>query len=503
MLGGRERAAAGPASTSGRGAPAAAPRARLPSAGTAAAAAAGPSPLARRRRPSTTTLTRASANDAPRVTRDDLIAHLASGCKPPDNWRIGTEHEKLCFNTQDLTRADYPRIAAVFEKLEQRYGWQPIVEAGRTIGVQMDGQSVTLEPGGQFELSGAPVRTLHQTCAEVNAHLFQVKSIGEEMGLAFLGCGFDPKWRVDQVPIMPKDRYRLMRSYMPTVGTRGLDMMFRTCTVQVNLDFESERDMRDKFRIGLALQPVAQALFANSPFKEGQLSGYLSTRGDVWTDVDLSRTGGLPFVFDKRDFGFEDYVEYAMSVPMYFVYREGRYVDALGMSWRDFMAGKLPCMPAGEKPTMADWENHLTTIFPDVRLKRFLEMRGADGVPFRLICALPALWVGLIYDAQAQAEALDLISDWTREEREHLRREVPRTALATPFRPGVTVRDLAVRVLDIARGGLERRGEDEAGFLGELREIAASGRTPADVLVERYEGPWKGSVDPMFREFMY
>ena len=491
---GRERAAAGPASTSGR-ASRAAPLHHAPAAAIAATAG--------RRRPTAPCAGAGTSAPSPPLTRDDLVAHLASGCKTPDRWRIGTEHEKLCFNVADLTRADYGRIAAVFEKLEARYGWQPIVEAGRTIGVQMDGQSVTLEPGGQFELSGAPLRTLHQTCAEVNAHLFQVKSIGEEMGLAFLGCGFDPKWRVDQIPIMPKDRYRLMRKYMPTVGTRGLDMMFRTCTVQVNLDFETERDMRDKFRIGLALQPVAQALFANSPFKEGQLSGLLSTRGDVWTDVDASRTGGLPFVFDKPDFGFEDYVDYAMRVPMYFVYRDGRYIDALGLDWRDFMAGKLPCLPAGERPTMADWENHLTTIFPDVRLKRFLEMRGADGVPFRLICALPALWVGLIYDAQAQAEALDLISDWTAEERERLRRDVPRLALATPCRPGVTVRDLAVRVVDIARGGLERRGEDEAAFLGELREIAASGRTPADVLVERYKGPWKESVDPMFTELMY
>jgi len=348
------------------------------------------------------------------------------------------------------------------------------------------------------------VRTLHQTCAEVNAHLFQVKSIGEELGIAFLGVGFDPKWRVEDVPIMPKDRYRLMRAYMPKVGTRGLDMMFRTCTVQVNLDFESERDMRDKLRIGLALQPVAQALFANSPFKEGRLSGCLSTRGDVWTDVDKARTGGLEFAFERPGFGFEDYVEYAMDVPMYFVYRGGAgYIDALGMSWRDFMRGALPCLPRGETPTMADWENHLTTIFPDVRLKRFLEMRGADGVPFRLICALPAFWVGLIYDAQAQAEALDLIADWTAEERARLRLEVPRTALATPFRQGVTVRDLAVRALDIARGGLERRGEDEAHFLGDLREIAASGRTPADVLVDLYKGPWKESVDPMFREMMY
>jgi glutamate--cysteine ligase len=506
MLAPVDRAAAGPASTSGRDPTTARTvlRARAhPRLATAAAAGRSSAVVGRRRLSTRAAAAANAAADAPPLTRDDLIAHLASGCKPPERWRIGTEHEKLCFNVSDLTRADYSRIALVFEKLEARYGWKPIVEGGKTIGVEMDGQSVTLEPGGQFELSGAPLRTLHQTCAEVNAHLFQVKSIGEEVGLAFLGAGFDPKWRVDQIPVMPKDRYRLMKSYMPTVGTKGLDMMFRTCTVQVNLDFESERDMREKFRIGLALQPVAQALFANSPFREGKLSGFLSTRGDVWTDVDKARTGGLPFVFDLPNFGFEHYVDYAMGVPMYFVYRkESGYQNALGLSWRDFMSGKLPCLPPGSLPTMADWENHLTTIFPDVRLKRFLEMRGADGVPFRLICALPALWVGLIYDAQAQAEALDLISDWSGEEREYLRREVPRTALATRFRKG-TVRDVAVKVLEIARGGLERRGEDEAAFLGELREIAASGRTPADALVDLYKGRWNESVDPMFREMMY
>eukprot|EP00878_Enallax_costatus_P002682 GHUV01002870.1.p1 GENE.GHUV01002870.1~~GHUV01002870.1.p1 ORF type:complete len:428 (+),score=26.49 GHUV01002870.1:201-1484(+) len=353
------------------------------------------------------------------VSREDLINHITSGCRPVDKWRIGTEHEKLGFNLQDNTRMDYQQISRVFEKLEERFGWQPIKEGDLTIGVKMDGQSVTLEPGGQFELSGAPLKTLHQTCAEVNSHLYQVKTIGEELGIGFLGVGFDPKWRIDQIPIMPKDRYRLMKAYMPTVGTRGLDMMFRTCTIQVNLDFESEQDMIDKFRIGLALQPISVALFANSPFIEGKPTGYLSTRGDVWTDVDAARTGNLPFVFEP-DMSFEKYVDYAMDVPMYFVYRKGKYVNALGQSWRDFMEGKLPALP-GERPTMGDWENHLTTIFPEVRLKRFLEMRGADGGPWRMICALPALWVGLIYEPQAQAEALELISSWTQDDRDYLR----------------------------------------------------------------------------------
>lgn len=270
------------------------------------------------------------------VTREDLVNHLKSGCKTRDRWRIGTEHEKLGFKLADKRRMDYGQIEQVFSKLSDRFNWQPIKEGDLTIGVKQDGQSVTLEPGGQFELSGAPVQTLHQTCAEVNSHLYQVKTIGEELDIGFLGIGFDPKWKLEDIPIMPKDRYRLMRSYMPTVGSKGLDMMFRTCTVQVNLDFESEQDMIDKFRIGLALQPIANALFANSPFKEGKPTGLLSTRGDVWTDVDAARTGNLAFVF-QPDMSFEKYVEYAMDVPMYFVYRKGHYVNALGQSWRDFM----------------------------------------------------------------------------------------------------------------------------------------------------------------------
>ncbi|KAF8066224.1 GSH1-1 [Scenedesmus sp. PABB004] len=434
------------------------------------------------------------------VTRDDLVAHLRSGCRPREQWRIGTEHEKLGFNLADNTRMDFDKISQVFEKLQSRFGWQPITEAGLTIGCKLDGQSVTLEPGGQFELSGAPLATLHQTCAEVNSHLYQVKTIGEELGIGFLGVGFDPKWAIKDIPVMPKDRYRLMKSYMPTVGSRGLDMMFRTCTIQVNLDFESEADMVEKFRIGLALQPVAVALFANSPFVEGKPTGLVSTRGDVWTDVDASRTGNLPFVFE-RGMCFERYVEYAMDVPMYFVYRQGQYINALGQSWRDFMEGKLPALP-GQRPTMGDWENHLTTIFPEVRLKRFLEMRGADGGPWRLICALPALWVGLIYDPQAQAEAADLIAPWTQDDRDYLRAEVPRKGLATPFKGG-TVRDVALKVLAIATGGLERRGHDEAHFLKQLHVIAESGLTPADHLLERYAGAWGRSVDPLFKEFMY
>lgn len=429
------------------------------------------------------------------LTKDDLVAYLASGCKPRERWRIGTEHEKLGYTIATKRRLEYEQIGQLLAQIKERFNWQPIVEGGNIIGLLQDGQSVTLEPGGQFELSGGILDSLHKTCAEVNTHLYQVKSISEEMGIAFLGTGFDPKWKFEDVPQMPKARYKIMREYMPKRGDLGRDMMFRSCTVQVNLDFESERDMVEKFRIGLALQPVATALFANSPFKEGKPTGFLSWRSRVWTDTDPDRCGNLPFVFEPG-FGFERYVDYVLDVPMYFVYRDGTYHDVSGQSFRDFMKGRLPGLP-GVVPSLKDWETHLTTVFPEVRLKRFLEMRGADGGPFRLICGLPALWVGLLYDEEAQQQCLDLTSDWTQQEMDYLREEVPRQALRTPFRGG-TVQDLAIEVLEIARGGLERRGKEEGKYLQQLEKIAESGETQADRLLHLYETEWNRSVDPYF-----
>lgn len=437
-----------------------------------------------------------------RLTKDDLVAYIAKGCKPRSEWRIGTEHEKLGYTVGTTERLTYDQIRQLLRNIQERFGWKPIMEGDYIIGLtQADGQSITLEPGGQFELSGATLDTLHKTCAEVNNHLYQVRSISEELGIAFLGTGFDPKWRFEDVDRMPKQRYKIMREYMPKVGTMGHDMMFRSCTVQVNLDFESEADMVEKFRIGLALQPVATALFANSPFKEGRPTGYLSWRSHVWTDVDNDRCGTLPFVFEPG-FGFERYVDYALDVPMYFVYRNGVYHDVSGQSFRDFLQGRLPGLP-GEFPTISDWESHMTTIFPEVRLKKFLEMRGADAGPWRLICALPALWVGLLYDPTAQAEAAALVADWTDAERTFLRDEVARQGLRTPFRGG-TVQDLAKQVLAISEGGLERRGKQETKYLKELHLIADSGETQADRLLQLYNTKWNQSVDPFFSpEFNY
>ncbi|KAI4367875.1 hypothetical protein MLD38_016498 [Melastoma candidum] len=434
------------------------------------------------------------------LTKEDLIGYLASGCKPKEKWRIGTEHEKFGFEIQTLRPMKYEQIAELLNGIAERFDWEKVMEGEYIIGLKQGKQSISLEPGGQFELSGAPLETLHQTCAEVNSHLYQVKAVAEEMGIGFLGIGFQPKWGLKDIPVMPKGRYDIMRNYMPKVGTLGLDMMFRTCTVQVNLDFSSEADMIRKFRVGLALQPIATALFANSPFTEGKPNGFLSMRSQIWTDTDNNRAGMLPFVFDNS-FGFEQYVDYALDVPMYFVYRKKKYIDCAGMSFRDFLAGRLPCIP-GELPNLNDWENHLTTIFPEVRLKRYLEMRGADGGPWRRLCALPAFWVGLLYDEVSLQNVLDMIADWTPEERLMLRNKVPESGLKTPFRDGY-VRHIAEYVVQLARDGLERRGYKESGFLNEVAKVVEAGMTPAENLLALYNGKWNQSVDPVFQELLY
>jgi glutamate--cysteine ligase len=446
---------------------------------------------------------------APITDKRQLVEYLAAGCKPRRDWRIGTEHEKFVFRLSDHSPVPYDGpdgIRALLQGL-MRYGWKPIHDADTIIGLSdSSGGAISLEPGGQFELSGAPIETLHQTCKEVTEHLTQMRAVTSELGLGMLGLGFHPTARREDVPWMPKRRYAVMRRYMPLKGKLGHDMMLRTCTVQVNLDFESEADMVRKTRMSLALQPIAVALFAASPFVEGKPSGYLSYRSHVWTDVDPDRTGMLPFVFEPG-FGFERYVDYMLDVPMYFVYRDGAYVDVAGQSFRDFIDGRLPGMP-GAVPTMSDWADHLTTVFPEVRLKRFLEMRGADGGPWRRLCALPALWTGLFYDSAALDAACDLVADWTQEERDRLRAEIPRLGLKTPFRHG-TVRDVAVAVVDIARAGLRRRkrldtaGQDESHFLETLTEIAASGRTPAEQLLEDYETRWHRRIDPVFAQEAY
>ncbi|MEJ6790311.1 glutamate--cysteine ligase [Brevundimonas sp. BR2-1] len=451
--------------------------------------------------------------DVAPLSREDLIGAMSKGAKPKDQWRIGAEHEKFGFDRTTLRRPAYEGENGILAMLTglQRFGWAPVEEAGHVIALERrnpDGTtaSISLEPGGQFELSGAPLKDVHEICDETGRHLMEVKQVADQINLGFLGAGFDPMWRREDVPVMPKGRYAIMRAYMPKKGSLGLDMMLRTCTIQSNLDFADEADMVAKFRTSLALQPIATALFACSPFIEGRPSGFLSSRANVWTDTDPDRTGMLDFVF-QDGFGYERYADYALDVPMYFAKRGEAYVDLSGRSFRQFMTEGLDALP-GERATKKDWNDHLTTLFPEVRLKAYLEMRGADGGPWSRICALQALWAGVLYDGAALAAAWDLVKDWDIADHERLRRDVTRLGLKAEV-AGRSVRDVAVDMVHIAREGLKNRARfsggmvDERGYLSELEDIADSGVTPAERLLELYHGEWAGDVSRMYRDFAY
>jgi glutamate--cysteine ligase len=444
-------------------------------------------------------------------SRDALVLWLEAGCKPAASFRVGTEHEKIPFYRADLAPVPYegPRgIRALLEGMQRRLGWEAILDGDNLIGLfdAAGGGAISLEPGGQFELSGAPLETIHQTSAEIDAHLRLALEIGEPLGVGFLALGMSPKWTLAQTPVMPKSRYQIMARYMPKVGTRGLDMMFRTATVQANLDFSGEADMVRKLRVGLALQPLITALFANSPFTEGKLNGFLSERSEIWRDTDNARAGMLPFAFEPG-MGFERYVDYALDVPMYFVKRGARYHDVAGASFRDLLAGRLAALP-GERATISDWANHLSTIFPEVRLKRYLEMRGADVGPAARICALSALMVGLYYDPSALDAATDLIKNWSAAERQKLRDDVPRLALGATI-AGRGLAEIGREVLSIAHMGLATRarldakGRDEALYLEPLDEFVQTGRVAAQDWIARFEGEWGGTVDPAFIQARY
>jgi glutamate--cysteine ligase len=457
-------------------------------------------------------MARDTTDSTPIASVNALTDYLASGCKPASEWRIGTEHEKFAFYRDGNRPVPYdgPRgIRALLEGMQQLLGWQPIMDEGHIIGlVGPTGQgAISLEPGGQFELSGAPLETIHQTCREANAHLAQVREIAEPMGIGFLGLGGSPKWSLAETPVMPKSRYQIMRRYMPKVGSHGLDMMFRTCTIQVNLDFSSEADMRQKMQVGMRLQPLATALFASSPFKEGRPNGFQSWRGEIWRDTDNNRAG-VPERVLAADFGFEDYVEWALDVPMYFVLRDGHYHDATHVTFRQFMAGALQNEVANGTPNMGDWTNHLGTLFPDVRLKRFLEMRGADGGPWRRINALPAFWVGLLYDQTALDAADAMTKSWTRDDVLALRDAVPVQGLSARIK-GVSLKELAREVVAMSRSGLKarnrrnREGYDESHFLSSLDEVVARGTTLSEEMLSAYHTRFDGSVEPLFHEFAF
>jgi glutamate--cysteine ligase len=447
----------------------------------------------------------------PIETRDELVAWIAEGEKPASEWRLGTEHEKVPFYAGSNAPVLYEGergIGALLEGVRQATGWDAILDGETLIGLSHDGTggAISLEPGGQFELSGAPLDSLHETAAELDEHLRAAKAVGERLGISFLTLGMSPKWTRPETPVMPKRRYRIMTGYMPKVGSLGLDMMYRTSTVQVNLDFASEADMVRKMRVGIALQPLATALFANSPFTDGRANGFLSRRSEIWRDTDADRTGMVPFVFEDG-FGYEAYVDWALDVPLYFVKRDDTYHDVSGASFRDLLAGRLPALP-GSRATRSDWANHVSTLFPEVRLKRYLEMRGADVGPPEFIVALSAFWVGLLYDPDALDGASELVKGWTAEEREELRAAVPRLALDAQI-AGRSLRDVARDALALSRSGLSRRarrdaaGRDETRYLDPLDAVVGSGRTQAHALLERYRGPWRESVDPAFTECVF
>src|SRR5712672_1979883 len=443
--------------------------------------------------------------------RAELVAWFETGIKPPSEFRLGTEHEKFAFTVADNRPVPYEgasSIRSLLEGLQRAMGWEPITESGNIIGLfdAAKGGAISLEPGGQFELSGAPVETVHQTCSELKEHLEQLKAIARPLGIGFLGIGMTPTWTRAEMPMMPKGRYRIMTNYMPKVGKLGLDMMYRTCTVQTNLDFSSEADMVRKLRVSLALQPVATALFANSPFTEGKPNGFLSFRSEIWRDTDNARSGMIPWAFEDG-MGFERWVDYALDVPMYFVKRGDTYIDVSGSSFRAFFEGRNNSFP-GERPTLSDWANHLSTIFPEVRLKRYLEMRGADGVPWGRLPALPAFWVGLLYDNESLNAAWDLVSHWTAAERQALRDDVPRFGFKARIRDRYLF-EIARECLTLSHAGLRRRGRidqlgrDESRHLEPLERILESGRTPAEEMLDKFNGEWGGSVEPVYREYAF
>ena len=445
-------------------------------------------------------------------SKADLIKPFEDGEKKPCDFKIGTEHEKFAFHLDTLKPVSFSEkkgIEALLLSLK-KYGWESILEGKNTIGLKrkesLGGGTITLEPAGQLELSGAPLNNLHETVDELNEHRIQISKEGSELGIGFLSAGLTPDWAIDEMPVMPKKRYEIMRNYMPKKGSLGLDMMFRSTTIQVNLDYSSEADMIKKFKVSLALQPIATALFSNSPFLNGKLNGYNSYRSHIWTDTDSDRTGFLPFVFEG-EMSYEKYVDYALKVPMYFIYRDGNYIDVSGLSFENFLEGSLAELP-GEKPTIFDWENHLTTIFPEVRLKSFLEMRGADGGKFESVCALSSFWVGLLYDQVSLDSSWDLIKDFDVDKIQDLRLEIIKNGFKSSF-GNSTVLSLATSVLNLSNEGLKRRnvlnrnGQDESIFLNPLRKIIETERTPSDELIKKFLEDWDKDLVNMYKEYTF
>ncbi|HBX87346.1 MAG TPA: glutamate--cysteine ligase [Marinilabiliaceae bacterium] len=427
----------------------------------------------------------------------DLSDWFRAGIKPEKDWGIGTEHEQFLLKAGDLTRLRYNSRPGIREILSEgaENGWLPIIEKGNIIALQKDGASITIEPAGQFELSGSKLETVHETYKETIEYTQKLEEMAAGMGFVRLPIGFDPFWRREDLDWMPKERYSYMRAWMPGKGNLGLDMMSRTSSIQVNLDFSSEADMVRKMQVAQAFQPVITALFANSPFTERQPNGYLSYRSHVWDDTDPDRCGFLPFIFDD-DFGFERYTQYLLDVPLYFIFRDGVYYPADGMTFRDFMKGKHHF-----QPRMADWETHVTTVFPDVRLKRYIELRGADSGSPAMIVALAAFWVGLLYDTQALDAAHSLALHLGIDTIKGLRAEVPVKGLKAESN-SVVLHELAAKLLSFAQDGLTRRAlkcsiEPEQKYLEPLNEIVSTGITSAEKWLNLYNNKWNRDISKL------
>lgn len=432
-----------------------------------------------------------TTDDKPIASYDDLLSLLHAAIKPPSEFRVGAEMEKFgVFADGSPVPYEGDRgVLAIMNELAATKGWRPEAESegGPVIALYRDGASITLEPGSQFELSGAPLVSCHEICSELRGHIAEIAPFSERAGIKWLGLGFHPFSKREDYTMVPKQRYAIMREYLPTRGSLALDMMLRTSTVQANYDFSSEEDAMTKMRVGLKLAPLTTALFANSPFYEGAPFGGKSYRAKVWLDTDPDRSGLVPALW-KKNARFVDYVEWALDVPMFMFKRDGQKIVNTGQSFRSFFKSGF----SGHKPTMTDWQTHLNTLFPEVRLKKTIEVRGADAQGAKLACALPALYTGLFYDAKALAEIEALTADWTVDEVSSTRKEVWQKGLGARFRAS-TLQPVAEKVIEIAEGGLERRGllsssgKDERVHLAHLKELVAQGRTPADRLLDGIE----------------
>jgi len=444
------------------------------------------------------------------INKNELIGYFFDGVKSKNNLKIGVEHEKFILNKESLKPISYYEnngIKNILEKLTT-LGWEPLYDDNKNtiIAVKKGKQAITLEPGGQIELSGAPLDNIHETCEETTNHLKELKKLGNEFNFILLGIGVEPNLKLDDFPWMPKQRYKIMRKYMEQVGTLGHHMMKRTCTNQVNIDYSSEEDMINKIRLILNLESIATAIFSNSPFDQGNVSKYRSLRSHFWHHTDPNRTGLLPFVFDK-DFNFEKYTDYALNIPMYFIRREHKYINMTQYTFKDYLEGK--CTKVNYEATLDDWEDHLTTLFPQVRLKHYLEIRSMDACNWDLICSQPAFWIGILYDDEILDKIKQITEDWKGEDRQYLNKRVPEDGLKTEFKKRKLI-DFAQEFFELSKKGLSKRNQlskngefDESIHMKDLENNLTDGCSPADCLITKFNTTWEKSVLPIYKELAY